>query len=332
MPPIGTDLRHEWITSILTYTEEEPKFSYNLICELQFEPSLIKKRADRSILSKNAVPTIFPNINMPVYSLNSSHLSQSQTSQISTATNTTVADKQCVPSSCANTNGANLTVIVKGTPQSTVIVSKSEIPIRNVAAKVSSTNSNIIEIEKTISSDTSKSRANNNHSAVQTRVSTSIAPSAVNDEGSIQLAKSTGHNILVNRQLVAGVPETITTSKIPILKRANNIQSTRNPQPLTNFQQQTLRNTQLSSLSQQIHDLTKKWLDLDIETIKAKDRIRYLETKLEKKTDDLNAARKESKRYKLEVEKLNSLPQIRSESLNVSHIFSYFSLALEGID
>lgn len=52
--------------------------------------------------------------------------------------------------------------------------------------------------------------------------------------------------------------------------------------------------------------------------MRANDRIKDLEQKLEKKTHDLSIARKNACRYKQKYDQLIKLPTVYSESLNVS--------------
>lgn len=72
-------------------------------------------------------------------------------------------------------------------------------------------------------------------------------------------------------------------------------------------------------------------MDLEIELLKAKQKIEDLECKLEKNVDILNATRKEAASYKKLLEKINmkqSLPAVHSESLNVSNITITFNFLI----
>lgn len=64
--------------------------------------------------------------------------------------------------------------------------------------------------------------------------------------------------------------------------------------------------------------MTKKILDLEIDLMRANERIKFLEDKLEKRADDLAAARKEASYFKKRYEQLVNLPTIHSIALNVS--------------
>lgn len=62
----------------------------------------------------------------------------------------------------------------------------------------------------------------------------------------------------------------------------------------------------------------KRILDLEVESMRAYDRIKFLENKHEQNKLVSEALRKELNRYKNQVEKMNSLPIVRSNSLIVS--------------
>lgn len=80
----------------------------------------------------------------------------------------------------------------------------------------------------------------------------------------------------------------------------------------------------------------KRILDLELDNIKLKERIIVLEQKLEKRTDDQQAARKETNKLKRELEKLRAeqnIPMVKSHSLNVRlstnlRVFSYFGVCV----
>lgn len=59
-------------------------------------------------------------------------------------------------------------------------------------------------------------------------------------------------------------------------------------------------------------------MDLEIELLKAKQKITDLENKLEENVDKLNATRKEAVFYKNQFDRLASKSVVYSESLNVS--------------
>lgn len=59
IPPVGSELRSQWIAAISAHIKEAPQLCYFFVCENHFEQSLVNKRKDRSILAKGAVPTIF---------------------------------------------------------------------------------------------------------------------------------------------------------------------------------------------------------------------------------------------------------------------------------
>lgn len=60
-------------------------------------------------------------------------------------------------------------------------------------------------------------------------------------------------------------------------------------------------------------------MDLEIELLKAKQKIEDLENKLEENMDKLNAAREEATYYKNQFDRLALKPVVYSDSLNVSN-------------
>lgn len=84
-------------------------------------------------------------------------------------------------------------------------------------------------------------------------------------------------------------------------------------------------------------ELLKRILDMEIELLRAKEKIKHLEEKLENKTTELKSARKETNYFKREFAKLKDKdcdPMIRSSSFNVSYyiITSNQYLPLESIE
>lgn len=71
-----------------------------------------------------------------------------------------------------------------------------------------------------------------------------------------------------------------------------------------------------------IFRLMSRYLNMEIELIRANKRSEIVERKLKEKTDELDATRKELASVKRQLEKLNRLPIIYSESLKVIIISS----------
>lgn len=69
--------------------------------------------------------------------------------------------------------------------------------------------------------------------------------------------------------------------------------------------------------------LKKKVIDLEIQLIRANERIVILEEKLEQKKVDWIAALKKTKSFKDQLEQLRNRPSIHSNSLNVSLVRFY---------
>lgn len=65
-------------------------------------------------------------------------------------------------------------------------------------------------------------------------------------------------------------------------------------------------------------------MDLEIELLKAKQKITDLENKLEENVDKLNAIRKEAVFYKNQFDGLASKSVVYSESLNVSILTTFY--------
>lgn len=63
--------------------------------------------------------------------------------------------------------------------------------------------------------------------------------------------------------------------------------------------------------------LLNRYLNMEIELIRANERSEIVEKKLRQRTDELDATRKELASVKKELEKLKNMPYIHSESLKV---------------
>ena len=64
--------------------------------------------------------------------------------------------------------------------------------------------------------------------------------------------------------------------------------------------------------------LKRKILDLEISAMKLKEKIKTLEETLKERTNERNRARKDLERAQNLIDKMNSLPVVRSDSLHVS--------------
>lgn len=59
-PPIGTELRNQWVQRIEQNTNDPMNVFHFLVCENHFQPSEITKKKDRNILQREAIPSILP--------------------------------------------------------------------------------------------------------------------------------------------------------------------------------------------------------------------------------------------------------------------------------